>query len=235
MGGTLNAGKHSIRALIAQLMPGQLWGLLGSICGVLVGAFALGVFVQTTKTDRDLLKRDSNIVRLEEDLRKRNEEIRHKKARLDSAELQLRLLNTKTRFQQQYLTYLQGRGSDRELAKKLFVDLICGMWRKDQEQRIAVEQEPLGLTMQDLSHGASPELSEFLRRQIPDVQIHKLNRGHYPEVMRDLKQEPALIEEIDRRLTSTKLFKIVKFSNDESYVLPNEIAAAVHNRPDCAP
>jgi hypothetical protein len=229
----------SLGALVGRMSPAQLWSVAVALVAVLGGAFGLGVFVQNTRNDRVLLEKERESGEVEAELQTHKAQL---KAAQDALTLESDLiaqLNAKARFLAQYVTYLRQPG---ETSKKVFVDLVCGMWREDQRRRIRLERAPLQLTAADLLRGASPDVQRVLEESgVPlqlVVDIRRLERTRVtrsPRVTKESAEAGRLQNELQSSLANVALAKIVTFSETESYVLPDEVAASVHLRTDCKP
>ncbi|MBT0094576.1 hypothetical protein [Vibrio alginolyticus] len=156
-----------------------------------------------------------------------------KKALVAETEL-VRALDSQSRFLSQYITYLS---TPSDQSKKLFVDLVCAMWREDQKNRVSFERERLNLTTNDLIRGVDSETEQVLIKQgVPMYLVRRINSMEtHPLGVLNQPERQRLERTLQRSLDNTKLVKIISFSNTESYVLPDEISKAVHLQRNCAP
>ena len=227
--------EASLRDILASLTPGQTWSLAAAALTIIVGAFAFGSFVQTTTADRELLKREHRIAELESTLASRETELQTANRALGAEAGVIQELDAKSRFLSQYVTYLRDGGTQ---SKKVFVDLVCGMWREDQQRRIKLTRAPVGLTSAEVIRGVSPDVERVLRESgVPLNHVQRIQRLQRAPVLEKplVERQRRLRTELDRSLQEAKIVKIVTFSETERYVLPDDVAAAVHLRPDCAP
>src|SRR5262245_19571316 len=114
--------------IIGALTPKQAWGAAGSIVALLVGAVTLGAYGQGLKDEGNLNVLKSEKLRLSDkaetalaaldDLRK-------------TSDTRLGQLDVKVEFLNLFVGYLSSDKSPDEtknLAKKMLVDFIYGMW-----------------------------------------------------------------------------------------------------------
>jgi hypothetical protein len=233
--------EATLRDILASLTPGQAWSIAAAAVAIIVGAFVFGVFVETTTGERELLDREKRIAELESTLESRESELETATRVLEVQASLVQELDAKSRFLGQYVTYLRDRSSQ---SKKIFVDLVCGMWREDQQRRIKLTRAPVGMTSAELLRGVSPDVERVLRQSgVPINHVQRIQRLERASVGRvgplDIRKPSdegrRLRGELDRSLQATTIVKVVSFSETERYVLPDEVAATVHLRTDCAP
>ncbi|WP_411992075.1 hypothetical protein [Agarivorans sp. DSG3-1] len=238
----------SIKDILSSLTPTQFYAISAACVAIIVGTYIFGSFVQKTQSDgllndKDNIIRENSFRHMQETdalIRKIND-LENKKASLEEtlafeAEL-IRALDSKSRFLSQYITYLSNPSDQ---SKKIFVDLVCGMWREDQKNRVSFRREQLNLTANDLIRGVDSETKQVLIKQ--GVPMHLVERVNSLRTQPFLKTNQPVDRELERiertlqrSLEGTKLVKIISFSNTESYVLPDEISKAVHLQSNCAP
>jgi hypothetical protein len=158
-------------------------------------------------------------------------------------ELNDRALRGKAEFLDRFLAY---ELSAQDPAKMLFINHVCALWKQSQELSIHFDKAPLNLSDSDLKKGLTPEVRKFLVEN--GVPNYFLDQAAGPEPARVSPNFPPNPPEVTRtpgfaianvqkivQGNNLTLQKKVRFFDNTTYDIPNEIAAAVHANRDCAP
>jgi hypothetical protein len=125
--------QMSILQLLGLLRPGQLWGTLAAIVGLIVGAFTLGNYMSQHKLSV-----------AEEKIKLHNQRVEELKSQLGKMEAKSVQADTKQEFLIRYLRYMTYKEmleedfssetqAKFEQVENMFVDLIAGWWKRQNE------------------------------------------------------------------------------------------------------
>lgn len=228
--------------------PAKIWAFASICATVLAGAFGFGIFVEKTRSEAAVTVKDQEISKLKTgsgDYQRAVEAL--KRALEDAAGIRQRL-ETKAELLNRLVGYLQGRD---DVSKLLLVDVVCSMWRESQTRRVRLDTEPLRIDERDLVRGLPPDVEKFLITQgvsakmLDDIKgatlpedVSQVDRLRVPFPDRDVMPSRLTQESLGRvmKLASlAEVIKVVRLSDGSQYQMPQEIALAVHLKPDCAP
>ena len=190
---------------------------------------------------------DSKVKQLEEKNADLQRASLQSQAGLEALATQHAGLETKTEFLNRYVSYLLGPDS---VAKKLFADYVCVMWKKTQERRLTFDRGRLDITARRLTRNISLDTVRLLRRHgITEVTIQRMQHlsrvaksprvGRIPidnpRALRARRELDELTGRVNARLDKFQITKSVTFGDGTRYTIPQPVAIEVHTREDCAP
>jgi hypothetical protein len=243
-----NKAGSEVRRIFSSLSIAQLWGLAAATVAYTVGVFGFGVFVQKTVDSSADLVKDQQIAKLTTqngDLQRGLDTLTE---RLKTAFGEKRWLDTKAELLTRLVFYLQ---SHDDTSKKLLTDVVCTMWKESEGNKIRVIPGPIQLNFADLQKGLPPDVEKLLlSRGVSESQLRQIRDpgvagstsvGPFPDfqktirVQREQVQRAVTINDVTRQVGRVEVIKIVTFPDGSQFQMPQEIAAAVHLKPDCAP
>lgn len=156
-----------------------------------------------------------------------------------------------------YLSYTQNRS---DIAKTLLVNVVCLLWKESERSRISIRHDRPNITGEQIRTGLAPGMEALLtangvppdviaRIRMPEsfVQSQQTTSpvtvgpftvfrqsqvfpGQRPE---DIRQDATA--QAEKYLSGVRIIKIITFPDGSQYQMPDEIALAVHTKPECAP
>ncbi|MGJ4961339.1 hypothetical protein [Bradyrhizobium sp. HKCCYLRH3061] len=231
--------KLTLLDLLKILTPGQVWALLGCVVAIVVASVSIGSWAQSAHDDEKIAEKNALIQDLKSRSGQDTANVEAARSSLKIMQANVRALRGKAEFLDRFLAY---ELSARDPAKQLFINYVCALWKQSQELSIHIDRAPLNLSEWDLRSGLTPEVRQFLSQNgVPD---HLLDQAAGPDTARvfpnipDITRTPSFaVNKIQGILQGGNLTlqKRVRLFDDTTYEVPNEIAAAVHEKKDCAP
>jgi hypothetical protein len=152
----LTAGK-----IAGALSVKAWWGILGAVVALVVGAVALGVWVQSIRDEAE--KGD-----LKRQLATADERLNSVVSMLNDENKRERSILSKSEFLERFLSYKLA--PDSPAAKDTFVGYVCALWKNSEQKNVQVDEKPMDLSPDKIRAGLSPELKQFLRSKgVPDL------------------------------------------------------------------
>lgn len=239
---TEKAGDEARPVFSFSLSITQLWWLAAAAIAYTVGAFGFGVFVQKTADFSAELVKDQQTAKLTTQNGDLQRSLDALLERLKTAFSEKQQLETKTELLTRLVFYLQ---SHDDTSKKLLTDVVCSMWKESEEHKIRVTPGPIQLNPVDLTRGLPPDVEKLLlSRGVSATQLRQIREpGAFGStsvektigVQRDQAQRVEAINNVERQAERVEVIKIVTFPDGSQFQMPQEIAAAVHLKPECAP
>ena len=192
--------KLRLWQLTGYLTAGQLWALLGVLFAVLAGTFSLGFSAAAYKSSVDAS-------RVQGETQRRIDETEGKLrgcvAAAEVAASEKSVLIVKAKFLDHFHRYLLAKergGEDLERATALFVGFVHRLWKAQEDDAVKVAME--------------------IRSRTETVRVDR------PVITRPFITKPPS-QFVSRRIDEA-VIKTVSFPDGTTYVVPHEIAAAVH-------
>jgi len=206
------------KTLTIALATRQLWAVAAAAMAILVGAFALGHFAARLETNELTFEN----LRLKSEL---DGVIAHSKAELATQRTKAELLTRLNAFLE--------RGSAAE--KKRLSDVVCLIWKESQERKISVVQGTMQLPT--ITESLSPSVRALLISQgISAQDLDSLRRAGSGIVSpTDIARKQNIEKQVQRVVNSTPLVREFEYGDATRVRIPQEVAADVHMRKDCAP
>lgn len=118
----MNSENITLKQFLGNLKVGQFWGLLGTVSGLIAGAFALGYKVNSMVTDPQLAARDAQLTAARLEIEKATADLKKTADQTGAA-------GTKERFLSLYLRYLiavraNAEPAEQDEARQAFDDFI---------------------------------------------------------------------------------------------------------------
>jgi hypothetical protein len=246
----------TISGLFRALTVAQAWAIGGGFVALLVGAVALGMFVQSGRDDaqaeiqaRALSDANSKNNELSGQVTDLKRGLGGVGEALETSDIQRQSLEGEVEFLNRYVSYLSAPG---DVSKALFINLVCAMWKESEKRQVQIDRSPLNISAIEIQNGLSPDIvallekhgisAEILARAArPDSNVKQVNPSVSPNpflrrtiIQPDLDAQQAK-QHIQKQINGILLTKIVTFPDGLSFQVPSEIAVAVHTRLDCAP
>lgn len=253
-----SASDHTVRDLLRSLTLSQAWAIGAAVVALLGGTFGLGAFIQSSRDDGKVneltakqatanLEKDHTIA----DLETKNSDLKRTidtlKGALESALNQKESLDGKAEFLNRYLSYVQGPNG---VSKKLLVDVVCLMWKETQKRRIQIDRQPVEISVDKINRGLDQDTQRLLSKS--GVSPETIERIRQPEAFvvgrfavspsvvkvdptQVLRVRDEAVTTLQRQIQDVKVIKIITFFDGSRYQMPDEIAVAVHTKPECAP
>jgi hypothetical protein len=253
--GLADAPAPTVRDIGRALTVGQLWAIAVAFVALIGGVFAFGVFVQSVRGSGDAFAKDERIHQLTTELSGKERQNGDLQRAVDGLTNQFKMvldardaLDTKAEFLNRLVSYLQA-GDD--TSKKLLVDVVCSMWKESQKRRIRLVREPVNVSLESMRRGLPPDVEELMvaRGGASREMLQRIRRNDFPTeaarvgpvtVQRPLAVNPSNNRDqaaatIQKHAQGIEVLKIVSFPDSTNYQMPQEIAAAVHMKNECAP
>jgi len=199
-----NGETPRLRDLLILLRVGQIWTIGAALAALVVGAFLFGGVVEGFSDQVRVIKLSD----INSKLRRENDALQSSltsaQSSLASAQHQAAMVNGKAEFLNRYVQYLANHDA---LSKKLFVEVVCSLW-KESEERVL--------------HPGAPSFSTTIVTGPPFAIVNPssvANRRPFATVAK-----PASHREV----------KTVTFFDGTTYDMPQEIAIAVHADNSCS-
>lgn len=241
-GSAVAKDKHTLPRVLRELTVTQIWLIGGAIVGLLSGMFSLGVFAESIRNSTIIADKSLEISTLKGQLTDKDRTIRQSQEKYDDLDRNFKALgeritkiaesraafDMKVEFLNRMVAYLTLHD---QTSTNLLRDYVCVMWRDSTKRSLGVERGRLNL---DLSRGLSSSERDLLLRlgvsptDLESVEDRRgLDRG--AEVTRPARQK------LEKYADGAQLAKRVIFPDGSKYDIPQDIAAAVHNRTECGP
>jgi hypothetical protein len=220
----------------------QLWVLAATAVAYTVGAFGFGSFVQKTANGSAELVRNQEIATLTTQNGDLQRGVDALTDRLKTAFSEKQQLKAKAELLTRLVFYLQ---SHDDTSKKLLIDVACSMWKESEGHTIQIIPGPIQFSPLDLTNGLPPDVEKLLiSRGVSNEQLRQIrepvNSGSANvektiRVQRQQMQRAQAITDVTRQAGLVEVIKTITFPDGSQFQMPQEIAAAVHLKPECAP
>lgn len=147
----------------------QAWTIGGILITLATGIFGLGVWVQSSRGDIELSKKNTEISEKDRTIATLNTKsgdllrtVNALTANLEQAFAANDALKTKAEFLNRLASYLQFHDPTN---RKLLEDVVCSMWKQSQQKRIQLVQQPIHISPEDLRRGLPPDVEQLLVSQ----------------------------------------------------------------------
>jgi hypothetical protein len=241
---SVQAGGETKPVLSLSLTITQLWALGATAAAFTIGTFGFGIFTADQVKNPEITALTTKNGDLERNVTAIT-------GRLKATLTEAQNLKTKDELLTRLVYYLQ---SHDETSKKLLTDVVCSMWKESEEHAIRLKQGSIELTPLDLANALPPEVEKILAsRGVSDEQLRlirePINSGSasvnpvadfqkvirvQQQAMQTMQREQAIVDVTDQA-GHVETIKIVSFPDGSQFQIPQEIAAAVHLKPECAP
>jgi len=205
--------KLQVRQLLGYLTPAQLWALLGVLVAVLAGTFSLGFTAATYAANVESARSRVDLQKQVDDGQRQFAEATQMLTRCradgQTQGSQLGVLTLKTKFLGHFLRYTLAKekgGEDLARATSLFVGFVHRLWKAQEDAAVKVATETQVRTEQER------------------VRVDR------PVVARPFVQKPPPEFVTRERTIRETVIKTVSFPDGATYVVPHEVASAVHKR-----
>jgi hypothetical protein len=158
----------------------------------------------------------------------------------------------KAEFLNRYLSYVQGHDS---VAKTLLVNVVCLMWKESEKKRVSILRGPPNITAEQIRSGLDSETEALLfsnniprdlidRIRTPERFVQSSSSTSRVNVLRQAQVFPGQDAQevrqiagatVEKYVSTIRIIKIITFPDGSQYQMPDEIALAVHTKPECAP
>ena len=203
----------TLRDLIVRLTAKQLWGLICAFATLLIATFTLGFSAATYKSNIDLdrakIEHGRELAEAKRNLSEVTEAKTQAKSMAQAAASERAAIVLKITFLDHFLRYSLAKeqgGDDFERAKSLFVGFVHRVWKAQEDQTVNVVMDTRDRTERELVRVDRPVVTP------PSI------------------QKPASTYRWQERRVQETVIKTIKFFDGSTYVIPYEVAGAVHKQ-----
>lgn len=242
---------------------GQAVAIGAILIALATGIFGLGGWLQSSRSDIELSNKNTEISKKDKEILEKDGKIdalNNKSGDLQRAVDALKnsleqalsgndALKMEVEFLNRLASYLQWHDATN---KKLLEDVVCSMWKQSQQNRIRLVQQPVHISPDDLRRGLPPDVEKLLVSQGASSELLTRLRtnnflskeqavGVSPFVVRKPVQvnpfnDPdEAVAAVSKSVSNLRVIKVITFADGLAFEMPQEIAASVHLRSDCAP
>jgi hypothetical protein len=225
--------EMTVPQLARALSVKAWWKILGSVVVVLIGATTLGAWVQSIRDDKASATDRATITDLNNKLTEANSKVTEVNSKVTemiamvkNADLHEKAVKAKAQFLDLFLAYTNAPG---DASRSIFSGYVCALWKNAQEHHVHVDATPILLSEESIRGGLSPGLKALLQSQgVSEDFFERAEHG-------DVTVQQEAVATIQKYAQSTHLVKDVRFVDNSTYRVPDEIALAVHTDPQCRP
>jgi hypothetical protein len=252
-----------IADLSRSITVGQGVTIAGVIIVVVTGIFGLGAWLQSSRSDVELLQKNTEISEKNKTINEKDKTISdlttkyddQKRAvdaltgNLQQAFARVDALETKDELLTRLAGYLQYKD---EVNRKLLENVVCSMWKQSEQKRIRLDKQPVRLSYEDLRRGLPPDVEKLLVSQgVSSELLTRLRTNNFlpreeiagvgpltvrrPVQVNPYNDPDTAAATVSKSASNVTVIKVITFADGASFEMPQEIAASVHMRADCAP